>query len=340
MGEGKIVKEIKRLAQFAHYTKREQIVQGIINSLEQHVIRRGDTVPSVNKMIECLGFARQTIVNAYQELIEKGVLESKNRQGYFVASEESHQQLKVCLVIYAFDTFQETFYETFRKCLGEQFKVDVFFHHNNFDVFQQTINAVNAKYGAYVIAPIERPETAALLEQLPAQKTLIVDRYVSLDSSYSYIAQEFRESSYQVFVSLVNPIRRFKEFVFLFKPFSAEPNDILLSFQQFVADYHINGVVKNEYESGSIEKDKVYFTIHNLELWEMLKDVKSKGLKLGADVGILSHNDDHVKEIIFDGITTFSVDFAEMGVLAAEFVKHRKPIKLIMPTELFKRSSL
>src|SRR5690606_30148826 len=152
------------------------------------VIRRGDTVPSVNKMIECLGFARQTIVNAYQELIEKGVLESKNRQGYFVASEESHQQLKVCLVIYAFDTFQETFYETLQKLLGEQFKEYVSHHHNIFDVFHQTINADPTKYGAYVIAPIERHETAALLAQLPAHKTLIVDRYVSSDSSYSYIA--------------------------------------------------------------------------------------------------------------------------------------------------------
>lgn len=340
MEECTIFNEIKKLAQFAHYSKREQIVQGVINALEQNLIRRGDTMPSVNKMIQKLGFARQTIVNAYQELIERGILESKNRLGYFVASDESHQQLKVCLIIYAFDTFQETFYETFRKSLGEHVKVDVFFHHNNFEVFQQTINTVNAKYGVYVIAPIECPETAALLEQLPAQKTLIVDRHISLDPSYSYIAQEFKNSSYQVFVSLLDDIRRFDEFIFLFKPFSAEPNDVLLSFQQFIADYQVNGVIKNEYESGSIEKNKVYFTIHNLELWEMLKDIKNKGFKLGADVGILSHNDDHVKEIIFDGITTFSIDFAKMGVLAAEFVKHRQPIKYIMPTKLFKRNSL
>lgn len=340
MEECNIFNEIKKLAQFAHYSKREQIVQGVINALDQHLIRRGDTMPSVNKMIHGVGFARQTIVNAYQELIERGILESKNRLGYFVASDESNQQLKVCLVIYAFDTFQETFYESFRKRLGEQVKVDVFFHHNNFEVFQQTINTVNAKYGMYVIAPIERPETASLLEQLPVQKTLIVDRCTELNSSYSYIVQEFKDSSYQAFVSLLDEIRRFDEFVFFFKHFSAEPNDVLLSFQQFIADFQINGVIKNQYESGSIEKNKVYFTIHNLELWEMLKDVKDKGFTLGTDLGILSHNDDNVKEIIFDGITTFSIDFAEMGILAAEFVKHRKPIQYIMPTKMFKRNSL
>ena len=315
-------------------------MQGIIHALEQGLLQRGDRMPSVNQMIQGVGFARQTIVNAYQELIERGILESKNRLGYFVTANESDQQLKVCLIIYAFDTFQETFYESFRKQLGSQVQVDVFFHHNNFDVFEQTINNVNGKYGMYVVAPIERPETATLLEQLLPQKTLLVDRYLALDPAYSYIAQEFRHSSYRTFVDLLDEIRRFDEFVFFFKQESAEPNDILLSFKQFISDYQIKGVVQHEYEPGSIAKNKVYFTIHNLELWEMLKDVKDQGLQLGTDLGILSHNDDHVKEIIFDGITTFSINFAEMGVLAAEFVKTRKPIQHIMPSKLFKRTSL
>ncbi len=335
-----IFHEIKQLSLHAHYSKREQIVQGVINSLEKKIINIGDAMPSVNQMINNLGFARQTIVDAYKELKESGILESKNRLGYFVISDSSNQPLKVCLIIYAFDTFQETFYENFRKSLGDQVTVDLFFHHNNYDVFQQTVNKVNSKYGVYVIAPIEGPDTASLLEQLPAKKTLIVDRFVKLNPSYSYIVQEFSDSSYQAFVSLLDEIRKFDEFIFFFKHFSAEPNDVLNSFQKFIKDYKINGTIKNYYEQGSIEKHKVYFTIHNLELWEMLKDVKEKNLKLGQDLGILSHNDDNIKEIIFDGITTFSIDFAEMGKLAAEFVKNRRPIKYIMPTKLFKRNSL
>ena len=72
----------------------------------------------------------------------------------------------------------------------------------------------------------------------------------------------------------------------------------------------------------------------------MLKDSKNKDLVLGRDVGILSHNDDDVKEIIFDGITTFSIDFAHMGRLAAEFVLSLKPIKHIMENKLIRRNSL
>jgi DNA-binding LacI/PurR family transcriptional regulator len=105
-------------------------------------------------------------------------------------------------------------------------------------------------------------------------------------------------------------------------------------------DYDINGVIKDAYEPGSLETGKVYFTIHNLELWEMLKDTKAKGLTLGKDIGFISHNDDIVKEIIFDGVTTFSTDFSKMGAVAAEAVLNRKKIQMVVPTKLIKRNSL
>ncbi|TJZ59965.1 GntR family transcriptional regulator [Sphingobacterium olei] len=324
----------------ANRSKKDQIVDGITSAIELRMLEVGDKLPSVNEMIKALGFARQTIVNSYQELIERGIVESTNRLGYFIAQDEVRQKLKVCLVLYAFDTFQETFYECFRKSLGPGIQVDVFFHHNNYRVFQNTIQDVKSKYGMYVIAPIAGPNTRELLEELPSQKTLIVDRYVELDASYSYIAQEFRKSSYEAFSALADEIKKFDEFVFFFKYNSAEPSEVLDSFRQFVSDYNIKGVIRGEYEKDSIEPNKVYFTIHNLELWEMLKDIKVKNLKLGKELGILSHNDDSVKEIIFNGITTFSIDFAEMGRLAAAYVLDRKPIQHIMPSKLFKRNSL
>ena len=335
-----LIKEIKGLEEVSTFSKHEQLVQGIINALDQKILVRGDALPSVNKMITEIGYARETIAKAYKELVSRGIIESKNRKGYFVATEDTEQHLKVCLLLYAFDTFQETFYQSFRNRIGENIQVDVFFHHNNFSVFESTINNIKGKYGMYVIAPIDVPEAVPLMQQLPMNKLLIVDRQLNLNEDHSYIVQEFKESSYQAFVALADRIKEFDQFVFFFKQQSAEPNDVLDSFQQFIKDYDINGIIKSKYESGSIAPNKVYFTIHNLELWEILKDSKLKGLKPGKDLGILSHNDDNVKEIIFDGITTFSIDFAKMGEMAAEFVLSRKPVKHIMENKLIRRNSL
>ena len=335
-----IIQQIKNLESINSLSKHEQLVQGIINAIDEKVVTKGDLLPSVNTFISELGFARETIAKAYKELVHRGIIESKNRLGYFVATNDVKQELKVALLIFAFDIFQETFYENFRKGLGKNVQLDIFFHHNNFDTFENIIQSIKGKYGMFVIAPIPNKKTPDVLKQLPTNRVLLVDRFIETDEDYNYVAQEFGDSSYNAFVQLKDKIKKYDELIFFFKPSSAEPNEILNSFKRFMKEYDIKGVIKEEYMAGSLEKGKVYFTIHNLELWEMLKDSKIKGLKIGTDIGFISHNDDIVKEIIFDGVTTFSTDFSEMGKRAAEFVLNRKKTQEIIPTILIDRNSL
>lgn len=335
-----IIQQIKNLESINSFSKHEQIVQGIINAIDEKVVRKGDLLPSVNTFISELGFARETIARAYKDLVHRGIIESKNRLGYFVATNDVKQELKVALLLFAFDIIQETFYENFRKGLGENIQLDIFFHHNNLDTFESIIQNLKGKYGMFVIAAIPNVKTPEVLKQLPTNRVLLVDRYIKTDEEYNYVAQEFGDSSYNAFVQLKDKIKKYDEIIFFFKPTTAEPQEILNSFKRFMKDHNIKGVIKEKYVSGSLEKGKVYFTIHNLELWGMLKDSKVKGLKIGKDIGFISHNDDIVKEIIFDGVTTFSTDFAEMGKKAANFVLHRKKIQEIMPTVLVDRNSL
>ncbi|MDY0989475.1 Bacterial regulatory protein, gntR family [Flavobacterium sp. ACN2] len=335
-----IIQQIKNLESINSLSKHEQLVQGIINAIDEKVVTKGDLLPSVNTFISELGFARETIAKAYKELVHRGIIESKNRLGYFVATNDVKQELKVALLIFAFDIFQETFYENFRKGLGKNVQLDIFFHHNNFVTFENIVQSIKGKYGMFVIAPIPNKKTPDILKQLPTNRVLLVDRFIETDEDYNYVAQEFGDSSYNAFVQLKDKIKKYDELIFFFKPSSAEPNEILNSFKRFMKDYDIKGVIKEEYTAGSLEKGKVYFTIHNLELWEMLKDSKIKGLKIGKDIGFISHNDDIVKEIIFDGVTTFSTDFAEMGKRAADFVLNRKKTQEIIPTVLIDRNSL
>ena len=335
-----IIRQIQELESVNSLSKHEQIVQGVLNAINEKAVAKGDILPSVNTMIKELGFARETVAKAYKELVHTGIVESKNRLGYFVATEDTQQELKVALILYAFDIFQETFYETFRKNLGENVQLDIFFHHNNYETFESLVATIKGKYGMYVIAPIPHKKTAEILRLLPSNRLLIVDRFIKTPEDYSYVVQEFEKSSYQAFVDLKDRIKKFDQIVFYFKPSSAEPEEILRSFKKFMKDFQINGVIKDAYQPGSLEKGKVYFTIHNLELWEMLKDSKAKGLKIGSDIGFISHNDDIVKEIIFDGVTTFSTDFSQMGKKAAEFVLGKEKVQTIIPTKLVNRNSL
>jgi len=81
-------------------------------------------------------------------------------------------------------------------------------------------------------------------------------------------------------------------------------------------------------------------SIDNAELWTILKDIKQKKFKMGKDVGILSMNDEPIKELIFGGLTTFSTDFSLIGKLAAQNVLTRNAVQKMIPTVLYRRKSL
>lgn len=335
-----IYEQIHELEGIPGMSKHEQFVQGIINTINAKLLSRGDALPSVNKLISELGFARETIAKGYKELVERGIVTSRNRKGFFVSSNDTGQQLKVALLLFAFDTFQETFYKTFRANIGENIQLDVFFHHNNIEVFESIVASMKGRYGMYVVAPIPHPKTAEILKVLPMDKFLMIDRYEPLQADCSYIVQEFGESSYKVFSALTETIRRFDEMIFYYRPATDTPIEILKAFKRFIKDNKIKGVIKTEYVPGTVTKGKVYYTINNTELWAILKDCVEKKLTPGKDVGLLSHNDDIVKEIICNGITTYSTDFKLMAEKAADFVLNREKIQEVLPTTLIRRQSL
>jgi DNA-binding transcriptional regulator YhcF (GntR family) len=335
-----IFEKIQELEDIKGYSKHEQLVQGIINAINEKILEQGDTLPSVNSMISELGFARETIMKAYRDLKDRGIIEAKNRLGYYVSNKDTDQTLKVVLLMFGFDTFQEIFYRNFREVLGENIHLDVFFHHNNIEVFETILNHVKGRYGMYVIAPIPHPKSKMLLQTIPINKLLMYDRFEPIDGDFNHITQEFQDSTYNILTQLTDRLRDFKDFTFFYHPNSMIPIEILKAFKKFLKEHNIKGAVSDEYKEGDVEKGKAYFVISNVDLYQIIKDCKAKGLILGKDVGILSHNDEPMKEIIADGITTYSSDFGLIGRKAANFVLTREKIQETTSMVLIRRNSL
>lgn len=53
----------------------------------------------------------------------------------------------------------------------------------------------------------------------------------------------------------------FNEMIFFHSPDSFEPKELVVSFQKFLKKFQIRGRVIAEYEPGSVEPGKVYFTL-------------------------------------------------------------------------------
>ncbi len=334
-----LIDKIRRFKEDPTLLKHDHLVQGVIAAIDEKILQRGDQLPSVNTMVSELGYARKTIVNAYEELKNRGLVESKKSKGYFIISDETRITLRIALLLFAFQRFQEEFYNTFRKELGKRFQIDVFFHHNNPEVFETIFANIRGKYGKYVIAPIPDPRFIPLLRTIAPDKLLIIDRYIPLPRQYSFIAQEFERNTYIKLGELLADIRKYDKFIFIDSSFDS-PVDIKNAFHKFITDYKINGSLQKKYKPGSLKKGNLYFFISDTFLWEVLRDCRNMELKLGEDIGILSHDDHMVKEIIFGGITTISTDFNDMAKKAATQIREGKPMQVILPMNLIKRNSL
>ncbi len=335
-----LLDKINDLRQVNTLSKHEQLVHGIIEAIDSGVLTVGDQLPSINKMVADLGFARKTIVKAYEELKERGLVESKKLKGYYIISQETKVTLKVALLMYSFHRFQEEFYNTFRKELGKRFQIDVFFHHNNLSIFDTIFANIRGKYGMYVVAPIPDQSIRPLLESISPKKLLVIDRYLELDPEYSFISQEFEETTYQKLVELLPAIRKYKKLILFFTEASDYPVGIKNAYERFLSDYEIDGKVEKKYKPDSVKKGTLYFFISDTFLWEVLRDCRNNEYRIGKEVGILSHNDHVVKEIVFGGITTISTDFKDMAKKAASHIKEQELTQVFMPINLIKRHSL
>ncbi|HMB63431.1 MAG TPA: GntR family transcriptional regulator [Eudoraea sp.] len=335
-----LIDQIIQLKDTHSLLKHEQLVHGVIQSIDKGVLQRGDKLPSINAMVRELGYARKTIVHAYEELKDRGLVESKKLKGYYIISDETNVTLRIALLLYAFYHFHQEFYNTFRQDLGKRFHIDVFFHHNNVDMFKTILSNINGKYGKYVVAPIPDRSLIPILEGIPPEKLLIVDRYLPMPKEYSYISQEFEQNTYRRLVELSDQIGKYNKMILFFDPSSESPREIVQAFNRFIKEFGIDGTVKKKFSPGSLVKGHLYFCASDTFLWKLLRDCHNNGLRAGRDIGVLSRDDHIVKEIVLGGITTISTDFNCMAKMAASCIKQGAPRQTILETNLIRRGSV
>ncbi len=335
-----LIHKIIELKQDHGLSKHDRLVQGVIGAIDGGVLQIGDKLPSINMMVREIGYARKTIVKAYEELKDRGLVESKKLQGYYIISQETNVTLRVALLLFAFQSFQEDFYNTFRKELGNRYQIDVFFHHNNKSIFETIISNIQGKYGMCVVAPIQDSSITPLLQSISSQKLLLVDRFLFLGPEYCFVSQEFEKATYEKLVDLLPEIQKYKRIVLIDDKASYSPTGIQSAFQRFLSDYGIEGMAEWEHHSGTIEKGVLYFIKSDSTLWRFLKECVEKEYVLGKDLGILSFDDNVMKQIAFGGITTLSTDFNKMAKIAANHIKEGEMVQTILPLNLFRRSSL
>lgn len=319
--------------------KYKQIIQSVEGAISKKLLKKGDKLPSLNKVKMELSVSRDTVLIAYNELKKRGVVYSVLGKGYYVKSSEMSFENRYFVLFDELNSFKEDLYSSLLKELGDQADVDIYFHHFNRKMFRKLVNDSNGNYSKYVIMPTKFQDAVTDISNLPEKDVYILDQTNVYLKKYSGIFQNFSKDMFQSLEKGLHLLRAYNHLILIF-PGAKEPDGMVIGFKKFATTYHFSYSIQTDFLKEDVQPDTVYITPNDRHLVRLIEQSKLQNLNLGKDFGVISYNDTALKKVVANGITTISTDFKAMGSILANMLLNNSKAQVENKCELILRNSL
>lgn len=323
--------------------KYKQVVNLIVSDIESGIFKQGQRIPSINETSEELLLSRDTVEKAYVFLRKKGVLSSVRGKGYYVNQVNVRKQIKVALIFNKLSNYKRNLYYSFIETLGSKATADVFIYNYDLQQFKNIVDSNLTKYDYFVILPHfkdEHGDVANVIRTIPKEKVLLVDRNLESLKDYPIVYQEYEKDIQSALGEGIGLIRKYRKINLVFPADQYYPVYIRRGFQIFCQVNGLEFSVIDQLRKSDVKKGEAYVIISDDDLYRFIKICRTGNWKPGVDVGLVAYNDNPVKEILENGITTISTSHDEIGRLAAEMILTKNFRRIKSPFQFIQRNSL
>ena len=331
--------EIVSLKKKSGTPKYKQIVASIEKAIVKGLLKKGDKLPSLNKIKDKHKLSRDTVLTAFNELKNRGIIHSIVGKGYYVSTENIVISQKIFLLFDELNAFKEDLYNSFLESLGDNIQVDIFFHHFNPTIFDKLISDNVGNYNNYVIMPANLNNTEKSIQKLPEDKVYILDQMHQELDKYPAIYQNFEKDIFEGLASILMNIVNYEKLILVFSD-KKQPEGILKGFRLFCRKYHITSEIIASVDQRIPEEGEVYLVLEDKNLIKIIKKIREAKLSIAENIGIISVNETMLKEVVADGITTISTNFNAMGKRLATMILNKENLKIENPSQLILRKSI
>ncbi|WP_128543565.1 GntR family transcriptional regulator [Larkinella soli] len=325
--------------------KYRQIVNAVINGIEIGTLKRDQQLPSINELSEEYYLARDTVEKAYNVLKKEGIIQAVQGKGFFIRR-DGPGQLRVLLIMNKLSAYKKMIYYAMLNKLGSDAVVDLRIHHHSAQRFKKLLEENLGQYHFYVVMPhfyeeTEQVNIVKLLEQIPRQELIILDRDLSdLNGSYSAVYQQFDRDIYEALESGLDLLDKYRQLTLVFPKDVFYPREIVRGFRNFCVHYKKDFEILDTLTGRSLQTGTAYIVLEDGDLAELVRQAKQRNLRLGQEVGVLAFNETPLKEVLADGIAVISTDHEKMGETAARLILSKQQEKVKNPFLLIRRASL
>ncbi|KAA0989138.1 GntR family transcriptional regulator [Dyadobacter aurulentus] len=320
--------------------KYRQVINSVIHAIDTNQLSIGDKIPSVGEVSEHTGLAQKTVVQAFEHLKRTGVISSVKYKGFFVASSDTQSRHNIFVLFNIFTAYKEEIYNSLKDSLGDKGTVDIYFHHNNIEVFNTLVEKSAGRYTEYIIMPIADPAVEVSMRKLPSDKLYILDMgYQEWGQKYPSVCQYFEEDIFDALSSYIEKVRKYDKIVMVSgeRYYNSAYSD--RGFQKFCETYGLANAITLHSKGKKPEKGVLYIIFDDYDLVDMVRQARLYGMQAGRDFGIISYNETPFKDVIGEGIATISTDFQKMGRSMAKMIVRRGNDHIRNPCRLIDRNS-
>jgi DNA-binding LacI/PurR family transcriptional regulator len=211
-------------------------------------------------------------------------------------------------------------------------------------VFERIITSNLDNYDYFVIIPHFLPGSkspAEIIKRIPRDRVLIIDKKINeLLDKYPIVYQDFETDIFDALNMGYTHLSKYKQLNLLFPDNQFYSREIRTGFIYFCQSKGIPYRVFDELTCADLEPGNAYVIINDDDLVTFIKYARERGFQLGKAVGVISYNENPMKEILEDGITTISTNHEVLGEEAAKMILSREVSKVKIPFRFIARNSL
>ncbi|MFD0861415.1 GntR family transcriptional regulator [Sungkyunkwania multivorans] len=321
--------------------KYKQVIDSIVKGIANGSFKIGEKIPSINEISEEYYLSRDTVEKAYSQLKKSNVIVSVKGKGYYVSKTDLDSKVRILFLVNKLSSYKMRIYNAFRRKVASKAKIDLKIYHCEEQIFLNILEENIGNYDHYVVMSHfinshqehvgHTDEVLAALRKVPSKKLILVDnRLNEIENCVSQIYQDFEKDIFGALNQAINKLKKYDKLILVYPERSVYPypKEILSGFKRFcLANAFEFEVLDQIYEGMEFQSRDAYITIEEMDLVNLLKQVRDHHLEIGKDIGIISYNDTPLKELL--DITVISTDFNAMGEKIGNILLDGKGEKLI-----------
>jgi len=276
-------------------------------------------------------------------------VEASQGKGIYIRHPENRETKRVLVLFDKLSTYKEITFNTMTAKIGKQAKITILLHNQSVELLKYYLDENLDKYDYYVISPhfpLDRETHRQVVKQLimvPFRKLIMIDHWVNeIQGAYGVAYQDYDNNISECLEKVKEEIKAFRQMNVITLPSSLYHEAISQSVLRFCKKNNIQVTFHSKVSKEMLHPQELYLLLNgqlDSELNELAKLSNKKNLQIGKDIGIISYNESPINELVLGGLTTVSVDFAQMGKLAAQMIVQDTMKKVKCDFKLIRRAT-